>query len=156
MLRSSPVIPIRHIWKKHNRQKAKNQSQKENCYAKWRQKPNRGCQLKPQRTLNDCISKGFTPRRTKFGCLFETYGKQLQQRITCRRPACYAMQDSKLSNRNFSCCSDSLENSTLVVFRNEKRAARKVYNCLFCLEVSVNTENNLLPMYLIKISPFHT
>ncbi|PSN39918.1 hypothetical protein C0J52_23347 [Blattella germanica] len=43
-------------------------SKKENCYAKWRQKSNRGRHLKPQRTLNACIAKGFTPRRTKFGC----------------------------------------------------------------------------------------
>ncbi|PSN30286.1 hypothetical protein C0J52_27543 [Blattella germanica] len=28
MLRSSPVMPIRHNWKKHKRQKAKNQKQK--------------------------------------------------------------------------------------------------------------------------------
>ncbi|PSN34178.1 hypothetical protein C0J52_25327 [Blattella germanica] len=65
MLRSSPVMPIRHNWKK---QKAKNQkAKKENCYAKWRQKPNRGCQLKPQRNLNACNAKDFNPRRTKFG-----------------------------------------------------------------------------------------
>ncbi|PSN33692.1 hypothetical protein C0J52_25728 [Blattella germanica] len=67
MLRSSPVMPIRHNWKKHKRQKAKKQKQKENCYAKWRQKPNRGRQLKPQRTLNACIAKGFTRGRTKVG-----------------------------------------------------------------------------------------
>ncbi|PSN52551.1 hypothetical protein C0J52_08961 [Blattella germanica] len=69
MLQSPPVMPIRHNCKKHKRQKAKNQKQIEKCYryAKLRQKPNRGCQLKPQRTLNDCIAKGFTPHRTKVG-----------------------------------------------------------------------------------------
>ncbi|PSN51844.1 hypothetical protein C0J52_04765 [Blattella germanica] len=74
MFRSFSVIPIRRNWKKHKRQKAKNQKKKENCYAKWRQKPNRECQLNLQSTLDVCIAKGFTPHRTKAGCR-ESMGK---------------------------------------------------------------------------------
>ncbi|PSN46045.1 hypothetical protein C0J52_07668 [Blattella germanica] len=40
MLRSSPIMPIRHNWKKHKRQKQRTKSKKENSYAKWGQKPN--------------------------------------------------------------------------------------------------------------------
>ncbi|PSN40285.1 hypothetical protein C0J52_22091 [Blattella germanica] len=63
LLRTSPVYGYKAIRKKHKR----HQTRKENFYAKWRQKPNRGRQLKPQRTLNACIAKGFTRRRTKVG-----------------------------------------------------------------------------------------